>query len=451
LTHELQERLDALARKHGVVGASLAVAVGDQVSTTATGVLSLRTKQPATPESVFQFGSITKVWTATLVMQLVDEGALDLDAPVVTYLPDVRTSPTGVTARHLLTHTSGIDGDYFPDTGRGEDCLARYVEGLATLPSSHPLAATMSYCNAGFALLGRLVEVLRGTSWDAALRTHLLEPLGLVAAGTLAEEALLWGAAVGHLVPPGTSSPVVTPQWALPRAAGPAGTLHGQVTDLLAFARLHLADGVAPSGDRLLSSDSARAMRAPHIEIPDRWTLGGHVGLAWILSDWSRPAFGHDGSTLGQNAFLRVLPAHEGRPSLVLALCTNGGQTRDLFHDLFEGIASEHGAVLPARLDPPASPRSVDPARYTGTYGRESMEHDVVERDGALVMLTRTSGVMATAVGASSFEEPLIPFDDDAFLTRLPTVSGWLPVAFYALPDGSRYLHLGGRATPRIG
>ena len=59
--------------------------------------------------------------------------------------------------------------------------------------------------------------------------------------------------------------------------------------------------------------------------------------------------------------------------------------------------------------------------------------------------------MLATAVGADLFEEPLIAFDKDAFLTRLPTVSGWLPVAFYGLADGSRYLHLGGRATPRTG
>ena len=156
----LQERLTELARKHGVVGASLAVRLGDEEAVAATGVLNLRTQQPATPESVFQFGSITKVWTATLVMQLVDEGLLDLDEPVVRYLPEFRVASPALTAavttRHLLDHTSGIDGDYFPDFGRGDDCLARYVEGMAGLEQVHPLGATMSNCNTAVVLLGGL-------------------------------------------------------------------------------------------------------------------------------------------------------------------------------------------------------------------------------------------------------------------------------------------------------
>src|SRR3954471_21905514 len=165
-----QDRLTALADKHGVVGASLAIAYGDDEVVGATGVLSRRTHQPATPDSVFQIGSITKVWTATLVMQLVDEGLIDLDKPVVTYLPEFTVADAalteGVTTRHLLTHTSGIAGDFFPETGRGDDCLEKFVALMADLPGSHPLGATMSYCNAGFVLLGRLVEVLRDATWD---------------------------------------------------------------------------------------------------------------------------------------------------------------------------------------------------------------------------------------------------------------------------------------------
>ena len=185
-----------------MVGASLALAVGDETALAATGVLNTRTGTPVTVDSVFQIGSITKVWTATLVMQLVDEGLVDLDAPLRTYLPDFRILDeditAGVTARHLLNHTSGIGGDFFPDTGRGDDCVARYVAEMADQPASHPLGATMSYCNAGFVVLGRLVEVVRGQSWDTVLRERLFAPLGLTGAGTLPEEALLWGAAVGH-------------------------------------------------------------------------------------------------------------------------------------------------------------------------------------------------------------------------------------------------------------
>src|SRR5437660_547772 len=83
------------------------------------GVLNLRTGHPATPDALFLPGSIGKVYTATVVMGLADEGKLDIDAPIRTYLPDFKTadesSSNVVATRHLLTHTSGFDGDHFED------------------------------------------------------------------------------------------------------------------------------------------------------------------------------------------------------------------------------------------------------------------------------------------------------------------------------------------------
>ncbi len=445
----LQDRLTALADKHRVVGTSLAVALGDQTVTAASGVLNVRTGQPATPDSVFQFGSITKTWTATLVLQLVDDGLLDLDAPVASYLPGFRVSDpeitAQVTARHLLTHTSGISGDFFPDNGRGDDCLERYVAELAEPTSSHALGAVMSYCNAGFSVLGRIVEVLRGATWDTVLRERLLQPLGLEAAGTLPEQALLWGAATGHLLTP---DPVVAPQWGLSRSAGPAGLLHGQATDLIAFARLHLAGGVTADGTRLLSEESARAMRTPQVDVPDRWTLGRSVGLAFLLNDWGQPVFGHDGSTLGQNAFLRVIDAEE---PLTVALLTNGGGAMDLFADLVEELAAEHtDARMPPRLGPPVEPFAFDPQEYVGTYGRESMVYDVVAEGEGLSLVARPSGVLATSLGTDRLTCPLIAVGPDTFVTKLPGLTGWMAAVFLTLPDGTRFLHLGGRATPRV-
>src|SRR4051795_7248137 len=223
-----QDRLALLADKHGVPGATLAILDGDEVGEAAYGVLNIRTGVEVTPDALFQIGSITKVWTATLVMQLVDEGKLDLDAPVVTYLPDFKVADAEVTrtvtTRHLLAHTSGIDGDMFLDTGRGDDCVERYVAACADLGQNHTLGATMSYCNSGYVVLGRLVEVLRGKSWDEVLRERMFAPLGLTSAGTLPEEALLHRAATGHVQPPGEQQQVA-PVWGIFRSAGPAGLI----------------------------------------------------------------------------------------------------------------------------------------------------------------------------------------------------------------------------------
>ncbi|HVE98506.1 MAG TPA: serine hydrolase domain-containing protein [Mycobacteriales bacterium] len=450
-----QHRLTALVDEHDVVGASLAVGVGDATAVAAAGVLSRRTGHRATPESVFQIGSITKVWTATLVMQLVDEGLVALDEPVVTYLPDFRVANADttrrVTPRHLLTHTSGIDGDFFPSTSRGDDCLQRYVAAMADLASNHPVGATMSYCNAGFSVLGRIVEVVRGATWDVVLRERLLAPLGLGSAGTLPEEALLWAAAVGHVKPPGSPAPAVAPQWALDRGAGPAGTIHATARDLVTFARLHLADGLAGDGARLLSAEAARVMRTPQADSPGN-VSGGAIGLAWSLHRWDgTTVLGHDGGTIGQSAFLRVLPAADGHPAVTVALLTNGGDTADLAHDLFVEVFSEHAAMsVPARPEPLADPPPYDPAAYVGRYARGNMEYTVEDRADRLTLVARPTGVLATALGADKLESELLPYAAGVFLAQIPPVAGYLPAVFYGLPDGSRYLHLGGRATPRV-
>ena len=447
-----QERLALLADKHGVPGANLAILAGGEVAEAAYGVLNQRTGVEVTTDSVFQIGSISKVWTATLVMQLVDEGRLDLDAPVVTYLPDFKVADAEVTRtvtiRHLLAHTSGIDGDHFLDTGRGDDCVAAYVTSCAELKQTHPLGATMSYCNAGYTVLGRVVEVLRKQTWDTVLRERLFTPLGLTQAGTLPEEALLHRAAVGHIRPPGGELQV-TPVWGIFRSAGPAGLIHATPREVLKFAELHLKDGLAPDGTRILSEQSARAMREPQIEVPDQYTLGSHWGLGWILMNWSgREVYGHDGGTIGQSAFLRIVPDAD----VAVCLLTNGGHTQDLFRDLYNEILDElTGIQLPARPEPSSTPPKLDLDRYVGTYARESITVTIT-RDGDRLSLTmKSSGPLAAALGGDQ-PPPLevLPVAEDLLVARQPGDESWMPLVFFRLADGTEYVHMGARATPKV-
>ena len=448
-----QDRLTALADKHAVVGATLAIAHGDTTVAAATGVLNVRSAQPATPDSVFQIGSISKVFTATLVMQLVDEGLVELDAPVATYLPDFRVRDEEVsrtvTFRHLLTHTSGIDGDLFLDTGRGDDAVEKYVAAMADLGQNHPLGKTMSYCNSGYILLGRLVEVLRGATWDAVLHERLLAPLGLVSAGTLPEEALLHGAATGHLLPPGADEPVVTPQWGIFRSCGPAGLIHMTAADLLAFARLHLAGGVTADGTRLLSEASARQMLEPQVEVPDPWLLGSHWGLGWILMEWGgQRVYGHDGATLGQGGFLRIAPD----TGLSVSLLCNGGRMRELFQDLYTEVFAELGGIaMPPAPEPTGDAPDFDPADYVGRYVREGVEMVVAEAEDGLSMTTTSTSELAKSMDSEPTVMTLRPFQRDVFLTSMPGGGAAFPAVFFSLEDGSRYLHLGARSTPRRG
>ncbi|MCU1602986.1 MAG: serine hydrolase [Frankiales bacterium] len=443
-----QERVDALADKHGVVGATLALAQAGETVAVATGVLNVRTGQPATPDSLFQAGSITKVWTATLVMQLVDDGLLDLDAPVVTYLPGFRVQDERLTAtvttRQLLSHTSGIDGDLFLDTGRGDDALPKYVEAMADLTETVPQGQLMSYCNSGYSLLGHLVATLRDATFEQVLRERLLQPLGLTSAGMLPEEALLFGAATGHLVPPGADGPIVTPQWGIFRSAGPAGLLHCTATDLLALGRLHLDGGLAPDGTRLLSQESVDAMLVPQVECPNPWQLGNHWGLGWILSSWgAHQVFGHDGATLGQGAFYRVLPGAD----LHIAMMVNGGRAAAAFAiAVLTEIGEELVGAGPLPYPEPSDGVVLDPARYVGSYSREGVEHLVEQTDGGLQVTITNTGPLAGAQPPTV--AALVAHDERVLLVKLPNVDLLVPAVFFD-HDGGRYLHFGARATRR--
>jgi CubicO group peptidase (beta-lactamase class C family) len=452
------ERLGSLAAEHQVPGAALGIlrlhpdGEGEPVEQVelATGVLNLGTGAAATPDSLFQIGSITKVWTATMVMQLVEEGTLDLDAPILEVLPELRLSgpevTEQVTMRHLLTHTSGIDGDVFSDTGRGDDSVERYVELLAKAAQNQPLGATHSYCNAGYVIAGRVVEKLTGLIWDEALRARLGLPLGLTRTFTLAEEAIVHRVAVGHL----GAEPTPTQTWAPPRSVGPAGSIISTVGEVLAFARMHLRDGVADDGGRVLGAASVAEMTRLQAEVPDTRTLGDSWGLGWIRFGWDgRRLFGHDGATIGQAASLRILP-DEGLAVVVLA---NGGRTHNLFHDLFHEVFSElAGLSVPRPCVPPPTPPVVDLGRHLGVYERSGVRIEVFLRDGVPILRHLATGELAF-MNPDPEEHELVAADASGslFLVRREQERRWLPVTFYRLPTGEQYLHLAARATPKVG
>lgn len=469
-------RLAELADKHQVPGAQLGIlrAGGDTVTTACRGILNANSGQPVTPDSVFQIGSITKIYTTTMIMALVESGRLALDTRVIDVLPELRLADSyardHVTVWHLLTHTSGIDGDLFTDTGRGDDCLAAYLDVLAGARQIHPLGATYSYCNSGFSLAGRMIERITGQVWDDALRDLLLSPLGVVHTVTLPEQALLGGSvAVGHI--DADVGQRVTPQWQLPRSSGPAGAVVATAADVLAFAHMHLLDGLAPGlhsdGEaaagsaaaprRVLGQDSARAMRQVQVAQPDRGTSGDSRGLGWVLSDWNGEfVYGHDGGTMGQTAYLRIHPAS----GTAVVLLTNGGNGQMLYEELFsEVFAQLVGIAKPDRVAPPAGWEAVDVSAETlseivGTYERAEQRIEVVAAPAGLRIREVDTSPFADVediAPTSSLLAPLGDGSDGRFARYSEELGAWGAVTFYALDaTGQRYVHVGGRTAPKI-
>ena len=351
-----------------------------------------------------------------------------------------------VTVAHLLTHTSGIDGDIFTDTGRGDDCVERYVGLLDRASSAFPPGGAYSYCNSGWVLLGRIIEVLDGRTWDQSLGERLCEPLELTQTVTLPEEAILHRAAVGHR-PDGTRVHV----WGLPRSVGPASLITASAHDLLTFARFHLDGGLAPDGKRLLSEASVAAMQQPRAAIPDFSALGAAIGLGWRISRWDgRTIIGHDGDTVGQSAYLRVDP----QTRVAACLLTNSGQSASLYRAVFtEVFGALAGVSMPATAAPAGgAPADLGLGRHAGRYERTSRRFDVSVRGGRLHLRLAATGDLATLTGTRPEELILYPADASGvnFVCRSRDDEPWIPVSFGQLPGRTPYVFAGGRVTPRI-
>ncbi len=418
-------RLSELAVAAEVPGAVLGIWHDGETTIAPYGVLNASTGVGTTADSLFQIGSISKPWTATMIVQLAAEQKLDLDDPVVKLLPEAPIDPR-VTVRHLLTHTSGIDGDVFTDTGRGDDCIEKYVGLLGDVDSLFDPGTAYSYCNAGFVLLGRIIEVLDGRTWDESLKARLVEPLGLTRTVTLPEEAILHRAALGHLLTDG--SPVKT--WQLPRSLGPAGLVTQSAGDLLEFARMHLTD------------ERYSAMQEP--QVPYAGGIGGFVdlGLAWRIYDWGgRRLFGHDGTTISQLAFLRIDP--EAR--LAVCLLTNSGNGTTLFEPLTSEVFTHYVGV--AHPEPPQPVDLPIDDRHVGRYERASVRLDVVRREDGLVMTYQATGERLAFAEEPVHEyelRPTLPADGNHFVTRESATHPWVPVTF-----APTHVFTSGRVTPR--
>ena len=448
LVQNMSTRLSAAAATHRVPGASIALHAGEILHEAACGVVNVDTGVEATTDALFHLASITKPMTTTMAMQFVDEGKLDLDAPVRRYLPDFRVASEEaagrMTVRQLLCHASGIDGDLFIETTRGHDRLVKLVEAGRDLPQLHEPGQGFSYCNHGFAVAGRLFESLDGSDFDMIWRERISARLGVPSLLTLPEDALRYRVAVGHA--PSRSGPVVPKRMFLSTSAGPAGsTPMGRARDLVWFALAHLDGGMARGGQRLVSGQGVRAMQQPHTALPSS-APATHFGLGWMLFNWGdKPLFGHDGVSVFQRSFLRVLPEKR----MVFSLLTNGGDGAGLFRDLASGFFGEAGAPMPP-VPKPAEGTSIDARRFVGTYARFGTVTTVEEVDGALAMSSTWTEEWARDLYGRLGPFALKPVNDTLFVWRTPGAEPTLVT--FTNEDGSgqfRSLYAGMRLSHR--
>jgi CubicO group peptidase (beta-lactamase class C family) len=311
---EIDEVITQALQRWGIPGATLGISLGGETIERAYGLANLETRQPVLTESIFRLASISKPFTATLAMTLVDEGLLDLDLPIAAYLPTVAlrddTARTTLTMRHLLSHTGGIDCEFPTDVqrfGSNDDALPAMIEHYDELRQWTQPGELWSYCNTGFWLAGATISAIAGMPFEQAMRERVFAPLGLERSCYAAEEAIVHPIALGHnpISPDGTEHSLLK-SFAYPRVRRPSGGVIANARDVLRFANAHMGIGE----QSVLSDESRLSMQQPQARLrqttPDFW------GIGWEIIDHPQgKVIGHGGSFGGYQTHLSIVPERE--------------------------------------------------------------------------------------------------------------------------------------------
>lgn len=390
-------------RVSGAFGAQLSIIQGGQQLDFASGFADAERGVELTTDTVMQIGSITKVFNATVVMSLVQDGLLDLNTPVKDYLSDFKVedlqATQTLTLRHLLSMSSGLDNGRFVYFGTEEDALGRYVTQLDTLPQHFPPGRSFGYSNAGSCIAGHVAATVAGKPWETLLRDRIIAPAGLNSAIVLDEERPGKVVSSGHYMQTEKDRPaIVAPTFSQHRSRGPSGAFFALTTrDLARFGRMFLDRGRGYSGEQILSEASTGQMMERQIKVPSR--MYAHewcVGPWW--DDWNGvQTWGHAGGTPTAWSFLHWIPEHDG----VIAFIVNTSTAlvdfqRLAFTKILEaafGFAKPPTALVTRPVEPLAE------RRYVGTYERLGVTMGVTSGEGgvlrARLVPQRTAGELS--------------------------------------------------------
>jgi CubicO group peptidase (beta-lactamase class C family) len=327
-TTNLQKKLDSVLEEimalWGIPGLAAGIVDnGEIVYARGFGVQSLETQTPVTPDSIFCVASIAKCFVASAILQLVEQGKLELDAPLIQYLPYFKLDDDRypqITIRQVLSHTSGM-----PDMDENEydELVAHpeYDEGAAeryvcALSSRKMIAAPgerFAYSNIAYNVLGDLIAKISGQTFECYMKEHILRPAGMPDSTFYFPDVPLNRLAVPHLRTP---QMIVNPIYPYHRGDAPASFLHSTVVEMCHWAITSLKRGIYKekriltpvSYELMWTSVAKRGMPPLREEMGLGWTLGHFEGVQTV---------GHGGGGFGWTCFLVLLP-EKNRAAIIL-------------------------------------------------------------------------------------------------------------------------------------
>ncbi len=378
----LEEFVNTKRVLDGIPG--LTMAVTDRTRTVHSGeygVSDIASGAPVRKEMLFQIGSIGKSFTAIALLQLLEQGKVDLREPVTEYLPwfEVRSRHASITLHHLMTHTAGI-----PIGSEATMAAESEVWGLRQIETSAPPGEFFHYSNTGYKVLGLILETVTGKPYAEVVSSSILEPLGMTRTAPAITNKVWQRSAVGHMWldddrPPARSGPLSPATWF--ESSSGDGSISSTADDMAKYVRMLMNRGAGPGG-RLISESSFELMASRHVFCGE----GGekeHYGYGLsVREDDGRSVLCHTGGMVGYTSSM-LMDMDLGMGIIVLTNSLDEPEQISRFFLRLIG-ASSRGDDLPEAVVPK---HRCDPgtlSEYVGDYIGKSRILRVREKNGSL-------------------------------------------------------------------
>lgn len=346
---KIDEYIQKQIRDYKIPGAAVGIIQDDRITYLKGYGFADNSGHKVTPQTPFLLASVTKSFTALCIMQLVEEGKVDLDAPVQKYIPWFRTADaeasSHITIRHLLNHTSGfstLDGDKpFSNTDMRNSSLETFVRSLANVKLIAPAGQKLEYSNINYGILGLIVQEVSGQSYDDYVREKIFTPLDMEHSFTSQKDARANNAAIGHF--PFFGFPVVDDK-TLPKAATSWSGIYSSAEDMTHYLMAQL-NGGRYGNHSVLSVSGMNEMHEP----PARANRATGYAMGWVVGPYYNvidTAIWHDGEGPAFHSF--ALLAKEKHFGVVWLMNMDYPPTFSVFTSMGFGIARIYMGIKPS-------------------------------------------------------------------------------------------------------
>ncbi|WP_283135056.1 serine hydrolase domain-containing protein [Rhizohabitans arisaemae] len=442
----LYSQIAPILRQRGVPGVAVAVMHHGDTTFLEFGVTNVEHALPVNRDTIFQVGSISKTMLGLIIGRLVEQGRVELDAPVAPYFPAGTGVDERITLRHVITHTSGIDAqNMIADAPRilgnhADDALQASLPHFVRRPLLFAPGTDYSYSGPGIMVAAAVVEKATGRHYADVLQDEVLDPAGMTNTFTTADQVITRRVAAPHGHDRYGRPELLTDRgwqrhWQLPGWDVPGGGVLSTARDLMKYAA-YVRSPAAPAG-----LFDVQAHRGP---------IGRDIGLAWWLEDVAgRPAMLHDGLTIGYATRLVLIPSED----LAFAVLTNSLEGGPAVKEIERVIARTLFGHVPLRATGPVDDKLSDALLGTydcGFYGTVTIAPGT--RAGELRMIANQAPADSDRFTIElSSADRLVRCGEDSLIMLEPNGEESSRIPFVRDPDGTvSALRIGERIASRV-